>query len=82
MNDKRDVIREALRILKKGGKFAFQDEFLIKKMYGDPEELIDTIKSWGTAKVEFMHTANSPFVPRLLKAPFILGTMGLIRGEK
>jgi SAM-dependent methyltransferase len=48
--DKRDVIREALRVLKKGGRFAFQDEFLIKKMYGDPDALIIAIKSWGIAK--------------------------------
>ena len=82
VKDKRDLIREALRILKKGGKFAFQDEFLIKKMYGDPEELIATIKSWGTANVEFIYTRDSLFIPRLLKAPFILGTIGLIRGKK
>ena len=82
VNDKRDLIREALRILKKGGKFAFQDEFLIRKMYGDPEALLTTIKSWGTAKVEFIYTRNSLFIPRMLKAPFILGTMGLIKGEK
>jgi SAM-dependent methyltransferase len=82
VNDKREVIREALRVLKKGGKFAFQDAFLIKKMYGDTDALVATIKSWGTAKVEFVETRNSPFIPRLLKAPFILGTMGLIRGEK
>jgi ubiquinone/menaquinone biosynthesis C-methylase UbiE len=82
VNDKREVIREALRVLKKGGKFAFQDEFLIKKMYGDPDALITTIKSWGIAKVEFIQTRTSPFIPRLLKVPFILGTMGMIRGEK
>jgi ubiquinone/menaquinone biosynthesis C-methylase UbiE len=82
VNDKREVIREALRVVKKGGKFAFQDEFLMKKIYGDPEELITTIKSWGTSKAEFIQTRNSPFIPRLLKVPFILGTMGMIRGEK
>jgi ubiquinone/menaquinone biosynthesis C-methylase UbiE len=82
VNDKREVIREALRVLKKGGKFAFQDEFLIKKIYGDPDDLINTIKSWGIAKVEFIQTRHSGFVPRLLKVPFILGTMAMIRGEK
>jgi hypothetical protein len=51
-------------------------------MYGDPEELIATIKSWGTANVEFIYTRDSLFIPRLLKAPFILGTIGLIRGKK
>jgi SAM-dependent methyltransferase len=82
VKDKRDVIREALRVLKKGGRFAFQDEFLIKKMYGDPDALITTIKSWGIAKVEFIQTRDLPFIPGLLKAPFILGTMAMIRGEK
>jgi len=82
VKDKRDVIREGLRVLKKGGRFAFQDEFLIKKMYGHPDALITTIKSWGIAKVEFIETRDLPFIPRLLKAPFILGTMAMIRGEK
>ncbi len=82
VRDKREVIREALRVLKKGGKFAFQDEFLIKKMYGDPDALVTTIKSWGTTKVELIQTRNSPFIPPLLKVPFILGTMAMIRGEK
>lgn len=82
VSDKREVIREALRVLKKGGKFAFQDDFLIRKIYGDPDALIATIKSWGTARVEFVETRNSLFIPRLLKVPFILRTMGMIRGEK
>jgi SAM-dependent methyltransferase len=82
VKDKREVIREALRVLKKGGRFAFQDEFLIKKMYGDPDALIATIKSWGIAKAEFIETRDLPFIPRLLKAPFILGSMAMIRGEK
>jgi SAM-dependent methyltransferase len=82
IKDKREVIRESLRVLKKGGRFAFQDEFLIKKMYGDPDALVSTIKSWGIAKVEFIETRDLPFIPRLLKVPFILGTMAMIRGEK
>lgn len=82
VKDKRDVIREALRVIKKGGKFAFHDVFLVKQMYGDPDALLSTIKSWGIAKVEFIQTRDLPFIPRLLKAPFILGTMAMIRGEK
>ncbi len=82
VKDKREIIREALRVLKKGGRFAFQDEFLIKKMYGDIDALASTIKSWGIDKVEFIQTRSLPFIPRLLKAPFILGTMAMIRGEK
>jgi ubiquinone/menaquinone biosynthesis C-methylase UbiE len=82
VKDKRDVIREALRVLKKGGRFAFQDEFLIKKMYGDPDALMATIKSWGITEVELVQTRDLPFIPRLLKVPFILGAMAMIRGVK
>jgi SAM-dependent methyltransferase len=52
--DKREVIREALRVVKKGGKFAFQDLFLVKRMYGNVDDLITVIRSWGISKVEFV----------------------------
>jgi SAM-dependent methyltransferase len=61
--DKREVIREALRVLKKGGKFAFQDLFLLKQIYGEPQTLIATITSWGITKVEFVETRNASFIP-------------------
>jgi ubiquinone/menaquinone biosynthesis C-methylase UbiE len=80
--DKREVIREALRVVKKGGKFAFQDLFLLKQVYGTPEELVATIKSWGIAKVEFIETRNEPFIPAALKLPFMVGRIAIIRGEK
>jgi SAM-dependent methyltransferase len=80
--DKREVIREALRVVKKGGKFAFQDLFLLKQVYGSPDELAVAIKSWGITKVEFVETRNAPFIPVALKLPFMVGRMGLIKGEK
>jgi cyclopropane fatty-acyl-phospholipid synthase-like methyltransferase len=80
--DKREVIREALRVVKKGGKFTFQDLFLMRPTYGDPEELVKTIKSWGIEKVEFIDTHGAAFIPGALKLPFMVGTIGIIRGEK
>jgi SAM-dependent methyltransferase len=80
--DKREVLREALRVVKKGGRFSFQDEFLFKQFFGDIDDLIETIKSWGISEVEFVPTRDADFVPRALKLPFILGTMGIISGEK
>jgi len=80
--DKRMVVREALRVVKKGGRFSFQDEFLVKQLFGDIDDLIEAIKSWGISKVEFVPTRDADFVPQALKLPFILGTMGLISGEK
>jgi SAM-dependent methyltransferase len=80
--DKRAVIREALRVVKKGGKFAFQDLFLLKRVYGDRDELMRTIRGWGVRKVEFVETRDSAFIPMALKLTFMLGTKGLIIGEK
>ena len=80
--DKREVIREALRVVKKGGAFAFQDLFLLKQVYGDADELVATIKSWGVTRVEFIETKNQPFIPGTLKLPFMVGRMGIIKGEK
>jgi len=80
--DKREVVREALRVVRKGGGFSFQDEFLVKPLFGEIDDLLRTIKSWGISKAEFVQTRDVDFVPRALKLPFILGTIGLIRGEK
>jgi ubiquinone/menaquinone biosynthesis C-methylase UbiE len=80
--DKREVIHEALRVVKKGGKFAFHDEFLVNHLYGNPTDLIETIQSWGVHKVELIKTRDAKFVPWPMKLPFILGTMAIIAGEK
>jgi ubiquinone/menaquinone biosynthesis C-methylase UbiE len=80
--DKRGLVREALRVVKKGGAFAFQDEFLLKPLFGDVDDLLERIKGWGISKVEFVQTRDADFIPRALKLPFILGTMGIVRGEK
>jgi len=80
--DKRELVREALRVVKKGGKFAFQDLFLLKQIYGEPQELLKTIRSWGIEKVEFVETRRAGFIPAALKLPFMVGTLGLIVGKK
>jgi SAM-dependent methyltransferase len=80
--DKRDVIREALRVLKKGGKFSFQDLFLLKGAYGDTDDLISSVRNWGIRKPEFLRTRDSVFIPWALKLPFMVGTMGIMSGEK
>jgi SAM-dependent methyltransferase len=80
--DKRELVREALRVLRKGGKFAFQDLFLLKRFYSRPAELIETLHGWGIHRVVFIPTREAPFLPRALKLPFMVGTIGLIAGEK
>jgi len=80
--DKRELLREALRVLKKGGTFTFQDLFLIKSAYGSPNDLVKTIQGWGVSRVEFVDTHDTPFIPGSLKLPFMVGTMAIIKGEK
>jgi len=55
-----DVLKEALRIVKKGGSFAFQDAFMTKRYYhNEPDELLRTVRSWGVEKVEMVKTLDS-----------------------
>ena len=80
--DKREVIREALRVVRKGGSFAFQDLFLWKAVYGETDELLSTIRSWGVSRAELVRTSDAPFIPKALRLPFMIGRIGIIKGEK
>ena len=80
--NKRDVVKEALRVVKKGGSFAFQDLFPNKAIYGDLDELLAEIKSWGIQDVRYVDTSNADFIPGPIKLPFMIGTIGIICGRK
>jgi ubiquinone/menaquinone biosynthesis C-methylase UbiE len=80
--DKREVIREALRVVKKDGAFAFQDLFLVKGIYGEVDDLLANIHSWGIRGATFVNTSSAGFIPRLLKFPFMVGSIGIIYGTK
>jgi len=80
--DKRALVREALRVVKKGGRFAFQDLFLVRELYGEVDDLLETIKGWGIAEVAFVDTSSSDFIPTALKLPFMLGKISIIYGTK
>lgn len=80
--DKREVVKEALRVLKRGGLFVFQDLFLLKKIYGEPEDLLTTIKSWGIDDIKFVNTSDKNFIPEPMKLPFMVGQIAIIYGEK
>jgi ubiquinone/menaquinone biosynthesis C-methylase UbiE len=80
--DKRALLKEALRVLRKGGTFVLQDLFLFKAVYGDVDDLTRWLKDLGLRSVEFVPTHDSRFIPRVLKVPFMVGTLGIIKGEK
>ena len=74
--DKREVIKEALRAVKKGGKFAFQDEFLMKRMYGSTDDLIKFVQSLGVAKVEFVEDSRRAVHPASYEIAVHVGRHG------
>jgi SAM-dependent methyltransferase len=82
VRDKSKLIQEALRVVKQAGHFAFQDLFLWKSVYGDADDLLARIWSWGTASATLLDTSLSDFIPGALKLPFMLGTVGILYGRK
>jgi ubiquinone/menaquinone biosynthesis C-methylase UbiE len=78
--DKRQLIKESLRVLKKGGVFSLHDTFKNKKRYGDLEDLILQIKEWGVQQVNFIETTNKIAMPFLVKSE--LKKIGLLYGIK
>lgn len=82
VRDKKKLIKEALRVVKKGGWFVFQDLFLWKQVYGEVDDLLEAIRSWGIETVEFVDTSDSDFIPKALKLPFMLGTVSILYGRK
>jgi len=80
--DKREVIREALRVVKKGGRFVFQDLFLLRRIYGQIDDLVAAVRGMGITRVKFVRTGNAPFIPTVLKLPAMVGALGILYGEK
>jgi ubiquinone/menaquinone biosynthesis C-methylase UbiE len=80
--DKRDVIKEALRVVKPGGAFVFQDLLKLTPYFGTPDELMALIKSWGVREVRFEDTGRTAFIPRALRLPFMVGALGMVYGVK
>ncbi|HBC93245.1 MAG TPA: hypothetical protein DCZ10_10205 [Pelotomaculum sp.] len=79
--DKAALIREALRVIKSGGVFAFEDVFFSRTRYPDLEGLVAEL-SKDVAELHFVDTRKSDFVPGFLRTPLVAGQMGLIYGVK
>lgn len=82
IKDKRVPLREALRVLKPGGIFVLQDLFLLKTYFGTPQDLTSLFKSWGVKEAEFIRTCDEDFIPAIVKLPFMVGALAIIKGVK
>lgn len=81
--EKREVVREALRVVKKGGSFAFQDLFEQKQLYGDMGEFIAELQREGIKEIHYIaNVEKQGFIPTFVQAPWMLHGMGLIYGKK
>ncbi len=80
IKDKKKLISESFRVLKKGGAFSLQDTLKNEKKFGNIEELIKNIKERGIQQIKFIETAYEIPMPNLLR--FELKTMGLLYGIK
>jgi len=82
VKDKRELVREALRVVRPGGRFAFQDLFLVESFYGRVDDLLAAMRGWGVREVGFIDTSTEGFIPRSLRLPFMVGRIGIVWGVK
>jgi len=80
--DKRNVLAEALRVLKPGGAFSFVDYFHETKYYGARLEFQKYLKELHLSKVDHKLLSEVMELPVLLRHPKILGRVGIIYGRK
>lgn len=80
--DKRSVVMEAFRVLRKGGAFSFHDMFFDTELYGDHRQFIDFIKASGVAHVRFVDSRQLIKVGPLLMNKRALGRCAIICGVK
>ena len=80
--DKREVVREAILVVKIWGRFAFVDYFLYVKYYGKTSEFEEYLKGLELSQVEYKPLLDMIAIPKLLRHPKILGKVGIIYGRK
>lgn len=81
--DKKVLLLETLRVLKKGGAFALQDFFNRAEMFGTPEEMVAFLKNHGIAEVHYEGDVDhKPWMPSYVIKPFIIKDIGVFWGVK
>jgi SAM-dependent methyltransferase len=80
--DKREVVREALRVVKPGGRFVFVDYFHEAKFYGEMAEFEEYLKGLKLSQFEYKPLREVMAIPMLLRHPKSLGKVGIIYGRK
>jgi len=79
---KEELLRESLRVLKKGGAFALQDLFGQPAVYGDFQKIIESLKADAVAEIHYADSCAEIPVPRWMQMPGMLPGVGIIYGRK
>ena len=79
--DKRALLLETLRVLKKGGAFALNDN-MRPKMYGDMETFAQELLAMGYEDARLVDTATEVFGSRRRAAAMMLGSSRMLVGRK
>ncbi|HTX90957.1 MAG TPA: class I SAM-dependent methyltransferase [Anaerolineales bacterium] len=82
VKNKTDVVREALRVLKPGGSFAFIDYFYDEGYYGETSRFQLLLWSLKLAEVKLEPLGDVVDFPKLLHHPRALGKVGIVYGRK
>lgn len=80
-SDKRALLLETLRVLKKGGVFAINDN-MKPHMYGNMEAFAQELRDMGYADVRLIDTAQEAFGSRRRAAMMMLGDSRMLVGRK
>ena len=79
--DKHALLRESLRVLKKGGVFVLHDS-MKPQMYGDMNAFAQELRDMGFAEVRYVETSEAIFGSKQRAAMMMLGNSGMLVGRK
>ena len=81
--DKEKLMRETLRVLKKGGYFVLHDMMEDRHIYRDMPRFIEELKAAGFQEVNYIpNTENQPYVPDYTRTFMFFKGMGMLYGRK
>ncbi len=80
-SDKRALLLETLRVLKKGGVFAINDN-MKSRAYGDMKTFAQELRDMGYEEVNIIDTTQEIFGSRRLAAMLMLGDSRMLVGRK
>ncbi len=77
-----ELLRETLRVLRKGGSFALQDMFGQKSVYGDFQTILDHLRTEVVSEIHYADTGKELPIAAWMQVPGMLTGVGIIYGKK